>query len=198
MKEIILLRHGDTDATENHYFAGWSDIPLSKKGEKRIEAAKEILKNYEYLEIWSSPLIRTRQTAQIVVNSTYSIHYTDDIKERSFGEWEGKNWEALEYDFPDQVTKWRENPLEFTPPQGESYADVLRRVKRFWQILQGKNNGTFLVVTHAGVIRCLLILLTGMAFENSLHLLLDPGVIVKFREDSGFLQVTGIINHEDL
>jgi broad specificity phosphatase PhoE len=103
MKEIIFLRHGDTDATENHYFAGWSDLPLTKKGEKRIKAAKEILKNYEYLEIWSSPLIRTRQTAQIVVNSNYSIQYTEDIKERSFGEWEGKNWELLEQEFPSYI-----------------------------------------------------------------------------------------------
>ncbi|NLJ50034.1 MAG: alpha-ribazole phosphatase [Candidatus Atribacteria bacterium] len=198
MKEIILLRHGDTDATENRYFAGWSDIPLSKKGERRVQIAKEVLKKYEYLEIWSSPLIRTRQTAQIVVNSNYIIQYAEDIKERSFGEWEGKNWETLEHDFPDQVIKWKENPLEFTPPQGESFADVLRRVRRFWQMLFGKNQGIYLVVTHAGVIRCLLVLLTGMTFESSFHLLLDPGVIVKVREDSGFLQVTGIINHEDL
>ncbi|HHT09950.1 MAG TPA: histidine phosphatase family protein [Atribacter sp.] len=198
MKEIIFLRHGDTDATENHYFAGWSDLPLTKKGEKRIKAAKEILKNYEYLEIWSSPLIRTRQTAQIVVNSNYSIQYTEDIKERSFGEWEGKNWELLEQEFPNQIKKWKESPLEFTPPLGESFADVLLRVKRFWQTLQDKNNGNYLVVTHAGVIRCLLVLLTGMTFENSFHLLLNPGVIIKVRDDSGFFQVTGIINHEDL
>lgn len=198
MKEIILLRHGDTDATENRYFAGWSDIPLSQKGEKRIRLAKEVLKNHEYLEIWSSPLMRTRQTAQIVVNSNYSIQYTEDIKERSFGEWEGKNWETLEKDFPDQAIKWKQNPLEFTPPQGESFADVLLRVKRFWQTFHVENHGNYLVVTHAGVIRCLLVLLTGMTFENSFHLLLDPGVIVKVRDDSGYFQVTGIINHEDI
>ncbi len=88
--------------------------------------------------------------------------------------------------------------MEFTPPLGESFADVLLRVKRFWQTLQDKNNGNYLVVTHAGVIRCLLVLLTGMTFENSFHLLLNPGVIIKVRDDSGFFQVTGIINHEDL
>ena len=34
MKEIYLLRHGDTDATEKGYFAGWTDVPLSKGRKK--------------------------------------------------------------------------------------------------------------------------------------------------------------------
>ncbi|MBP8933736.1 MAG: histidine phosphatase family protein [Candidatus Atribacteria bacterium] len=198
MKDIILLRHGDTEATENGYFAGWSDIPLSKKGEKRILLAKEWLKDYKFLEVWSSPLTRTQQTTKIVMNSNHSILYTGDLKERSFGKWEGKCWEELEEAYPDQVKKWKESPLEFTPPQGESFVKVLTRVKRFWQILQSKSDGTYLVVTHAGVIRCFFVLLTGMTFENSFHLLLDPGVTVKIREDSGFPQIAAIVNHEDL
>ena len=196
MKEIILLRHGDTVATENHYFAGWSDIPLSKKGEKRILLAKEGLKVYDFHDIWVSPLTRTQQTAHLVIDTNRPIKLKRDLMERSFGDWEGKNWEELEKEFPDQVIKWKENPLEFTPPRGESFADVLQRVKRFWHDLQNQEDGTYLVVTHAGVIRCTLVLLTGMTFENCFHLLLDPGVVVKIREDSGYPQIVSIINHE--
>ena len=196
MKEIILLRHGDTDATENHYFAGWSDIPLSEKGERRILLAKEWLRNYDFQEIWVSPLTRTRQTAGLVLDHDRSLVLDEALMERSFGSWEGKSWEELEKEFPEQVTEWKKSPLEFTPPRGESFAQVLVRVKRFWNDLETRGDGTYLIVTHAGVIRCLLVLLTGMSFENSFHLLLDPGVAVKVRQTPEFTHIVAIANHE--
>ncbi len=196
MKEIILLRHGDTHATENGYFAGWSDIPLSERGRRRILRAKAILQDMEFNEVLTSPMTRTQETARLVFNHDRPFIMEEAIKERSFGAWEGKNWEALENEFPDEVVKWKKNPLEFTPPGGESFAQVMHRVSSFWNHFITKDNGTYLIVTHAGVIRCFLVLFTGMTFENSFHLLLDPGVVVKIREKPEFTQVVSIVNHE--
>jgi len=196
MKEIILLRHGDTHATENGYFAGWSDIPLSERGRRRILRARAILQNMEFNEVLTSPMTRTQETARLVFNHDRSFIVEEAIKERSFGAWEGKNWEVLENEFPDEVVKWKKNPLEFTPPGGESFAQVMSRVNSFWNRFINMDDGTYLIVTHAGVIRCLLVLFTGMTFENSFHLLLDPGVVVKIREKPEFTQVVSIVNHE--
>ncbi|HOQ68133.1 MAG TPA: histidine phosphatase family protein, partial [Candidatus Atribacteria bacterium] len=69
MKDIYLLRHGDTDATEKGYFAGWTDVPLSERGRKRINKVKEILKEVELERILVSPLVRTQETAQLIAPS---------------------------------------------------------------------------------------------------------------------------------
>ena len=149
MKEIYLLRHGDTDATEKGYFAGWTDVPLSPKGERRINKVREILKGVEFERVFVSPLCRTQETARLVAPSE-NWEVREEIKERSFGSWEGKSWEDLEKESPEEVKKWREAPSLFVPPGGESFSTILERVVPFWEELLSRPEEIVLVVTHGG------------------------------------------------
>ncbi|MCX6090756.1 MAG: histidine phosphatase family protein [Candidatus Atribacteria bacterium] len=198
MKDIFVMRHGDTHATENGYFAGWSDIPLSEKGKRRIQTAKQTLNGIEFGKVYVSPLSRTLETARMVIGEDHHLYLHEAIKERFFGNWEGKSWDGLEKEFPDEMREWKRDPLAFVPPQGESFSDVLRRVQIFWDHLTALDDEAYLVVTHAGIIRCLLVALTGMKFENGFHFLLEPGVIMHVKQDPAFTQIVSIVNHEDL
>lgn len=195
MKEIYLLRHGDTDATEKGYFAGWTDIPLSPRGKRRINKVREVLQGIEFERVLVSPLSRTRETAQLVA-PLHDWEVREEIKERSFGEWEGKNWEALEKEFPEGVKKWKEAPFLFTPPGGESFQKVLQRVAPFWEELFHRPEERLLVVTHGGVIRSIFAHLLGVDFATTSCFLFDPGVLVKIRGDRSFCQVAVILNTE--
>ncbi|MDK2897138.1 MAG: alpha-ribazole phosphatase [Candidatus Atribacteria bacterium] len=194
MKTVYLVRHGDTEATEQGYFAGWSDVPLSPRGKKRVVRVRELLGEIPITRAWVSPLVRTRETAQLLVSPGVPLEEVEEIKERNFGRWEGRRWQELEQEFPQEVISWRKDPLSFTPPGGESFQQVLSRVKVFWEKLLEQEEGNYLVITHAGVIRCLLVHSSGMDFKNTFHLLLDPGVILHLRWSSDFPQLVNLIN----
>lgn len=196
MKEIYLVRHGDTDATENEYFAGWMNIPLTPRGRERIRKVREFLGGRGFACVFTSPLARTVETALLIAGMETPLEVCEDIKERSFGSWEGKKWRHLKDEYPEEVAEWEKDPLRFTPPGGESFAKVLERVVRFWERLRTFPDGRYLVVTHAGVLRCFLVHLLGVRFEQTFSFLLDPGVLVAVRERDGFTQITGIVNFE--
>lgn len=197
MKEVYLLRHGDTEATENGYYAGWMDISLSEKGRKRIVRVRETLPFNDFQKIFVSPLKRAIETARIV-SSDSPLEICKEIQERSFGVWEGKRWEDIETLFPEDMKKWRENPLLFTPPGGESFKVILERVVSFWERLLREPPGRYLVVTHGGVIRSLLVHLLEVDFSSTFRVLLDPGVVVKVKEENGFIQLVNIVNVEEM
>lgn len=196
MKEVYLVRHGDTDATENAYFAGWMNIPLTPRGRERIRKVREFLGEKGFTYVFTSPLARTVETALLLAGTETPLEVCEDIKERSFGTWEGKKWRNLRDEYPEEVAEWERDPLRFTPPGGESFAEVLERVTRFWERLRMFPDGRYLVVTHAGVLRCFLVHLLGVRFEQTFALLLDPGVLIMVRERDGFTQITGIVNFE--
>ncbi|NSW76686.1 MAG: alpha-ribazole phosphatase [Candidatus Atribacteria bacterium] len=195
MKEIYLVRHGDTDATERGYYAGWMDIPLSAGGRARILRVREMLPRDGFRKVLVSPLKRTLETARIVVEDA-PLEICEELKERSFGSWEGRGWKEIEENFPEEMAAWRRDPLRFTPPGGESFEVVLARVVSFWERLRLEPEGRYLLVTHGGVIRSLLVHLLRLDFASTFHILLDPGVVVKIREENGFSQLVHIVNVE--
>lgn len=196
MRTVYLVRHGDTDATENEYFAGWMNIPLTPRGRERIRRVRAFLGETTFDYAFASPLARTVETALLLAGFDTPLEVCEDLKERSFGRWEGKKWRNLKDEFPEEVAEWERDPLRFTPPGGESFESVLARVIRFWERLRGFPDGRYLVVTHAGVLRCFLVHLLGVRFEQTFSLLLDPGVLITVRELDGFTQVTGLVNFE--
>ena len=139
---------------------------------------QSLLKGVSFERVFCSPLLRTLQTARILVPDA-DVEIAPEIKERSFGSWEGKSWEELEKEHPAEVLEWKKDPLNFTPPGGESFREVLSRVDSFWHKLMKVENGRYLLVTHAGVIRCFLVKAMDIEFASTFRVLLDPGVLVK-------------------
>jgi alpha-ribazole phosphatase len=168
LTKLYLMRHGETDWNKNSIFQGQTDIDLNKKG---IEEAKKTAQVFDDLKldfIYSSDLIRTKKTALFIARpKKMKINESKKIREISFGDWEGLNYKEIEEKFPDNLAKWRDDPLNNNPIGGEKLLNFKARIKNFFQEILTKNQGKkILVVTHGGVIKMYLTIVLAMKSKD--------------------------------
>jgi probable phosphoglycerate mutase len=149
MTSLYLVRHGETDWNAERRIQGSTDIPLNATGRSQAETTGRLLSRREWDGIYSSPLSRAYETANIIASGIGLDKPTtiDAIVERNYGEAEGLNWRQIDTQFPGD-----------TPVPGrETHAEVANRVIPALTALASSRPGTALiVVTHGGVIRSVL------------------------------------------
>ncbi|MEK4539010.1 histidine phosphatase family protein [Peribacillus butanolivorans] len=149
---ITLLRHGLTEANERRSYLGWTDSPLSLKGEKEILDLRGSYPQYE--KIHTSDLPRCIETARLLFPDVVPIKHPA-FREMNFGSWEGRTYEELKTDGDYQ--KWLERPMEAMVPGGESYPAFSKRVQNGWSQLISGEESQYVLMTHGGVVRELLV-----------------------------------------
>lgn len=158
MVELIFVRHGQTDWNLDGRLQGIKDIPLNETG---ISEAEDLLKKIDFnvTKIFSSPLIRSSKTAQILNKKlNVEIQYDNRIMERSFGSLAGEK--AC-------FVKSMENSLN---DNGVESIELFKsKLLRFLDDCSVLAPGRYLVVTHGGVIITLLSHLTNneLNWENT-------------------------------
>jgi ribonuclease H / adenosylcobalamin/alpha-ribazole phosphatase len=148
----VLLRHGETPHTAEKRFsgAGGQDPELSEAGLRQAAAVADRLAATGGVDVvLASPMRRTRQTADAVASALGAdVREVDAFRECAFGEWEGLTFDEVRQGWPDALGAWMGDP-KATPPGGESFTDVRRRVLRGRdQLLARYPRQTVLVVTH--------------------------------------------------
>lgn len=153
---IHLLRHGMTDSNVKGIYTGTTDIPLCEDG---ISQLIELRDKYDYGKpdlIFTSPLIRCKQTAHIIFGEDARLNVVDGLHELSMGDYEGKTAEQV-IDMPG-YTDWVQGKCP--PPNGESNKDFATRIcTAFVQTVREimKTGLTeSVIVAHGGVIMTLL------------------------------------------
>lgn len=155
-KTIYVTRHGSTPYNDKDLLQGAIDIPLSPKGEKQGERLAERLKEKSFDVIFHSPLIRAKQTAEIVNrHHQVDLHQIDSFVEMDMGDWEGDNFFQIIEDNPNIYSQWVMDP-EAGLPGGESFGQVFRRVKPGVEEILDSPHRNILVVAHAIVNRAFL------------------------------------------
>ncbi|MBP5726927.1 MAG: histidine phosphatase family protein, partial [Clostridia bacterium] len=87
---LYIIRHGKTDWNVRHKMQGRTDIPLNEEGRQMAEAAREEYRDIHFDICFSSPLIRAKETAEILLRDRNIPILTDDrLLEMSFGRFEG-------------------------------------------------------------------------------------------------------------
>ncbi|MEO5878018.1 MAG: histidine phosphatase family protein, partial [Streptosporangiaceae bacterium] len=126
--KTLLLRHGQTPLSVERRFAGIGDIPLTDHGRVQARAAALALKDRGVEVIVASPLRRAQDTAAAVAEVTGAVIHTEaGFRETDFGIWEGLSFGEVKEGWPVQLDDWLGDP-EASPPGGESFAEVSRRV----------------------------------------------------------------------
>ena len=150
---LILIRHGETLWNETHRFQGISDIPLSSKGIEQAKSLAESLKRESPSAIYTSPLIRARQTAEEIAcyhDCEFSVQ--EGLKELNQGQLEGLTAKELKVRFPEFLSRWIADPEGTCLPGGESLGDVQ---KRAWavieKIIQSDSDDCVIAVAHSFV-----------------------------------------------
>ena len=162
MTKIYLVRHGETDWNRERRVLGWSSTPLNDKGVVQAKALADILAHFNINKIYTSPLPRALQTAQIL-GSSLNLNPIEERRfiEANIGSWEGRFWKELEDDPIRQ--QYYTRPETARPPNGETSKEVQKRAAAgISSICHRQPDESLLVVTHADLIRCILCHLLGI------------------------------------
>jgi broad specificity phosphatase PhoE len=169
MVTICLLRHGETayNADGNKY-CGRTDIELTEKGLAQANRMKELLKDYQFDAIFSSPLYRARLTAEIASGQTDKVQTDERLIEVDFGQWEGKRPEEFQREDPQSWDLWLLDPENNRAGKtGETATEVVDRLNSFYGDLLEKYSGkTVLIVGHNGINRFFMSSKLGIPLKN--------------------------------
>ena len=144
---LIITRHGQTDWNLQHKLQGSSDIELNQKGIEQAEEVATKLANEPIDLIICSPLVRAKQTAEVINrNRNIPIKYDSGISERDYGEFEGKN--SADYNLSDFWNFYCNSKYQGV----ENIKDFFKKVYDFLDrqaIEQQEKN--ILLVAHGGI-----------------------------------------------
>ena len=192
MKNILLIRHGQSEWNKLNLFTGFKNIELSDQG---IEEANKAGQNFKNLDIkfnivFTSELKRAQETAKIILQNLgqWDFLYNEgkiisniNLNERDYGDLTGLNKKETAEKFgEEQVHKWRRGYSD-QPPNGESLEDVVRRVTKYFEevikpAIQSNENDNILIAAHGNSLRALLIVMNIYEPHNINSVELSTGV----------------------
>ncbi len=177
MNYLIIMRHGQSQWNLENRFTGWEDVDLTPAGEDEARRAGVLIKDYPIDAVYSSTLKRARRTVEMALDSAaeagadlsalrdgdgWRITRDDALRERHYGDLVGLNKaETAEKYGDEQVHLWRRG-FEVRPPGGESLADVVERVRPYFDAEIGplvRTGQNVLVSAHGNSLRALLLIL---------------------------------------
>lgn len=156
--KIYFVRHGETVWNKEKKIQGQSDIPLNEYGRELGTITAEALKDIPFNIVYSSPLVRAKETAEILVkNRNLEIREDPRLVEMSFGEGEGESLPEIHAHPEMKLHNFIHNPGEYIPPVGgETFEELYDRCKKFIKevIIPAENKyDTMLIVGHGALIR---------------------------------------------
>jgi alpha-ribazole phosphatase len=152
--KIVLVRHGITSYNEQRKYTGHTDVSLSKKGIKSLHEMKHIVQAYDGLDIITSALRRTKETASILFPASKIVDSFSNLNEINFGTFEGSTYQVLK-DTKDYQS-WINNICSVSCPEGENFEQFKKRVlTTFVEIINTITNDT-IIVAHGGTIQMIM------------------------------------------
>ncbi|MEE4384092.1 MAG: histidine phosphatase family protein [Pseudomonadales bacterium] len=169
MRELILLRHGETEWNVARRLQGHGDSPLTVRGRAQARAHAHWLAAHRPDRILASPLGRTRETTALLCEALAEAgrpapepEWEPALKERSMGRLEGLTLEEIAAAEPAEHASRLADPWHYRPPGGENYPDLLARVTPLLDRLGAEAEGRVLLVAHGTLGRVLLGSLLGL------------------------------------
>lgn len=152
--KIYLVRHGEAENPEKVNYGRLPGFGLSRLGIEQAEKLKKIFSGKKVSAIYSSPLLRTKQTATIIANGKLKVSYSKNLLEVDFGKLEGK---PLAH-----TLNQRKTASSASNFPKESYLAVQKRmVGEIFRIAKRNPGKNILVLSHADPI-----LTARLFFEN--------------------------------
>lgn len=150
MTTLLLIRHGQTDWNLQGRYSGQSDIPLNQTGRDQACVTADALAQKPPDVIYSSDLLRARETAQLIARACNLPVYTDArLREIHQGVWEGMHFDDIKSRFAERFSQRQADPLAVAAPGGETVGQVRERVlAAVRDIVQRHPHGRVAVVAH--------------------------------------------------
>lgn len=172
---IIVVRHGRTASNASGLLLGRQDPPLDETGRAQAAAMAATLAGID--RVVSSPLLRTRQTAEAVAEvAGTEVEVDERFIELDYGEWDGRPVADV------AVEEWAEwqADLGFAPPGGESLASLGARVREgLDELVAEARDRDVVVVTHVSPVKAAVAWALGVGDETSWRMFVTPASIAR-------------------
>jgi len=185
MKEILLIRHGETDHNKEMRFTGFTDIPLNSKGREQAVNLKDRFMSEGITSIYSSDLKRASETAEII-SGGYIFEMNTALREMNFGIFETLTYEELTRTCSDEFTLWGSDRKNYRIPEGESYSEMAERVLAFLEKVLITDADKIALISHSGCIRTILSFYLLGRVEDSWKFYIDNCTITRLCIDKKY------------
>ncbi|MFI7608967.1 bifunctional RNase H/acid phosphatase [Micromonospora sp. NPDC049366] len=157
---LILVRHGETEYTEQGRYSGRGDVALSARGREQVKATASRVAALApgAAAVVSSPLSRCTRTAEAISAALggVPVRRDENLIECDFGAWEGRTFAEVREGWPGELDAWLAS-TRVAPPDGESFAEVAERASRAVAALrEAYARETVVVVSHVSPIKLVL------------------------------------------
>ena len=155
-----LVRHGETEWNRSRRIQGQADVALNQNGKDQAARLSERLSAAEFSAIYASDLSRTMESARLIRGArNLAIEPVSELREFSYGEWEGLTFEEAEGRDPEGFAeRMAGRNVEFAAPGGEHMLQLIDRVRRFNDRVLSEHGPAdhVMVVAHSGSLLALL------------------------------------------
>ena len=165
---IFLVRHGATTLSSEDRFAGSTDVPLGSNGRDQAERLANRLAAAPIAAVYSSPMRRSLETAEIVaLPHRLPVNVVDALREIAHGRWEGRTRAEVQQEYASEYAAWEQDPVTFAPVGGESGQHVLDRALPAMNTIVREHPGqSVVVVSHKATNRLLIASLLGLDIHS--------------------------------
>ncbi|MDA0798626.1 MAG: histidine phosphatase family protein [Chloroflexi bacterium] len=170
MARWFLVRHGETQWNAEERIQGQTDVPLHETGRREAALTGKRLSDVRFAAVYASDLGRTQETAAIILGAQSAqapeVQTHAELREVGYGVFEGMTWSEIREKDGRMRDRQFVHDLDFAPPEGESFREVLARTAGFATMLSERHaTDDVLVVAHGGSLRALAVGILGMPDE---------------------------------
>ncbi len=197
--EIFVVRHGESEGNRDNKFRGRTDFPLTERGRSQAEeTGKELTKFGKFDVIFTSPLIRAKETAEIISKFLKTnVIPVEELNNIKLGEWEGKSKNFIKENYPEEWRLWITEPEKLKIKNGEEIDHIRERTMKWIRKTVEENYERILIVTHRAVIKPMLagILDVNPPYFWKFHIDTCSYSIVKYERGIFSLHLLNYTNH---
>ncbi|HEX6288106.1 MAG TPA: MSMEG_4193 family putative phosphomutase [Herpetosiphonaceae bacterium] len=178
MTQLLLIRHAVNDVMKAKKLAGWMpDVHINEEGRQQAEAIAERLRDLPIRAIYSSPLDRTRETAEPLARAlNLEVQLRDGLGEVRYGEWTGKSLEELSKLDAWKVVQIYPSGMRF--PGGEAIREMQARIVSELEAISADHPRDIVAIfSHADVIKAALAHYLGVHLDLFQRIVINPTAV---------------------
>ncbi|MGA1250138.1 MAG: histidine phosphatase family protein [Candidatus Kapaibacteriota bacterium] len=181
--DLYFLRH-TTVAVDNDVCYGQTEIPVASSFLQEASDTMKLVPDKMHAVYFSSPTRRCIQLAEFI--SKRPSMQDPRLSDLNFGTWERKKWSEID---EEELESWMNDVIYKAPPEGESYEQLILRVKDFFEEVVTKNYKTVVISTHASIVRAILSYVLEIPYQRTFDMQIAFGSITKISVDGASVTV---------
>lgn len=195
MGSIIFLRHGQAKNNTERILAGRTPgVPLTEEGVDQSEKAAKFLEEMNISAIYSSPIERAKNTAEIVgKHNSIDVRIDDRLIELDMGKFTGKPYDEIFSSHGNVFMKFYRGELEIAHNGVETFEEVKKRILDMVDhVIDNHPDENVVLVTHMDPIKAMLSTVVSFSPENLYELIIPNASLNIFREYKRKFSISGI------